>query len=102
MSLLVRALSRSTSVTELSVETEHVRVSSVAFQKLLTRTQTLQKLEMSFEYNQYLDEVQLAAITSGFASNTTLRDLEFQGWREADLTPVMAALQDHRAAEDPF
>jgi hypothetical protein len=42
-----------------------------------------------------LDEVQIAAITSGFANNTTLRDLKFNCWREADLIPVLTALQDH-------
>ena len=42
-----------------------------------------------------LNEVQTAAIASGFANNTTLRDLEFQGWRAADLAPMLTALQDH-------
>jgi Ran GTPase-activating protein (RanGAP) involved in mRNA processing and transport len=46
-----------------------------------------------------LDEVQTAAITSGFANNTTLRDLEFRGWQEADLAPVLTALQDHPALQ---
>jgi hypothetical protein len=39
--------------------------------------------------------VQIAAITSGFANNTTLSDLEFQGCRDADLALVLTALQDH-------
>jgi hypothetical protein len=41
------------------------------------------------------DAVQTAAVTSGFANNTTLRDLEFQDWRPANLPPVLKALQDH-------
>jgi Ran GTPase-activating protein (RanGAP) involved in mRNA processing and transport len=96
MSLLLRALSRSTSVTALAVETKYIRLASVAFQELLTCTQTLQKLEMSSEY-QDIDEVQLAAITSGFANNTTLRDLRIESWRSANLVPVLTALQDHPA-----
>jgi hypothetical protein len=42
-------------------------------------------------------KVQIAAITSGFANNTTLRDLKFRGWRETELAPVLTALQDHPA-----
>jgi hypothetical protein len=41
--------------------------------------------------------VQITAITSGFANNTTLHDLEFKSWREADLAPVLTALQCHPA-----
>jgi hypothetical protein len=74
----------------------------VAFQELLTCTQTLETISV-VRYQPYqnndLDEVQIATITSGFANNTTLRDLEFRGWREADLVPVLTALQDHPALQ---
>ena len=43
--------------------------------------------------------MQMAAISSGFANNTTLRDVEFQCWREADLAPVLTALQRHPVLE---
>jgi hypothetical protein len=45
--------------------------------------------------------VDIAAIiiTSGFANNTTLRDLEFEGWREADLASVLTVLQKHSALQ---
>jgi hypothetical protein len=46
-----------------------------------------------------IDEVQRAAIASDFANNTTLRDLEFRGWQEADLVPVLTALQEHPALQ---
>jgi Ran GTPase-activating protein (RanGAP) involved in mRNA processing and transport len=98
ISLFLQALSRSTSVMELIIYTESIRFASVAFQELLTSTQTLQKLEICSDYQDF-DEVQLAAITSGFANNTTLRDLEFRGWREVDLAPVLTALQDHPALQ---
>jgi Ran GTPase-activating protein (RanGAP) involved in mRNA processing and transport len=49
--------------------------------------------------DEQLDEVDIAAIVFGLASNTTLRDLEFQGWRETDLAPVLTALQDHPALQ---
>jgi hypothetical protein len=82
-------------VSKVIIENKVVRCASVAFQDLLTCTQTLQKLkEMGSRYGD-LDEVQIAAITTGFAKNTTLRDLELSGWREADLAPVLTALQDH-------
>jgi hypothetical protein len=102
ISLLLRALSRSTSVKELSVDTKSIRFASVAFQELLTSTQTLQTMSVvRHQHNQdeELDKVQTATIASGFANNTTLRDLEFQGWREADLGPVLTALQEHPALQ---
>jgi hypothetical protein len=64
-------------------------------------TQTLRTLSiMGRGYRiEEFDEVQRAAIISGFANNTTLRDLGFSGWREADLAPVLTALQDHPALQ---
>jgi Ran GTPase-activating protein (RanGAP) involved in mRNA processing and transport len=99
MSLLLRALSRNTSVTELTIYLGVVRFASMAFQELLTRTQTLQKLRIIGSGCVEFDEVQIAAITSGFASNTTLRDVHFQSWREADLAQALTALQDHPTLE---
>jgi hypothetical protein len=96
ISVVLRALFRNTSVTKLIITTDVVRFASVAFQDLLTCSQTLQKLQMK-GFSDVLNEVQIAAITSGFANNTTLRDVKFQGWREADLTPVLTALQRHPA-----
>jgi hypothetical protein len=43
------------------------------------------------------DEVRIATIASGFASNTTLRDLQLDTWLEADLAPVLTALEGHPA-----
>jgi Ran GTPase-activating protein (RanGAP) involved in mRNA processing and transport len=94
VSLVLRALSRNTSVTKLIIRPGVVRFASVAFQELLTCTQTLQELQMSGFVSVY-NEVQIAAIISGFANNTTLRDLVFTSWREADLAPVLTALQRH-------
>jgi Ran GTPase-activating protein (RanGAP) involved in mRNA processing and transport len=98
LSLLLRSLSRNTSVTKLSIYPGVVRFASVAFEELLTRTQTLQKLDIIGSSDRF-DEVQTAAIAAGFASNTTLRDLEFSRWQEADLTPVLTALHCHPALE---
>jgi Ran GTPase-activating protein (RanGAP) involved in mRNA processing and transport len=96
-STVLRILSRNTSVTELNIDTDVVKFASVALQELLTRTQTLQKLEMFGHDFEAFNEVHIDAITSGFANNTTLRDLEFQSWREADLAPMLIALQRHPA-----
>jgi Ran GTPase-activating protein (RanGAP) involved in mRNA processing and transport len=95
ISIVLRALSRNTSVTKLIVNTDVVRFASMAFEELLTRTQTLQKMKIIGSTYEDFDEVQTAAITSGFANNTTLRDLEFQDWRDAELTPMLTALQHH-------
>jgi Ran GTPase-activating protein (RanGAP) involved in mRNA processing and transport len=46
ISLLLQALSRNTSVTELCIDTESLRFFSVALQEFLTCTQTLKKLQM--------------------------------------------------------
>jgi hypothetical protein len=104
VSILLRALSRNTSVTKLIITTAVAKFGSVAFQELLTCTTTLRTLEMtrSWAYAPELaefDDVQTAAITSGFANNTTLRDLELMSWQEADLVPVLTALQDHPALQ---
>jgi Ran GTPase-activating protein (RanGAP) involved in mRNA processing and transport len=102
ISILFRALSRNTSVTKLIINFDVVRFGCVAFQELLTNTQTLQTLSVVRRYDyRYgeLNEVDIAAITSGFANNTTLRDLEFQGWRETELAPVLTALQEHPALQ---
>jgi hypothetical protein len=102
ISPLLRALSRNASVTKLCVDTDIVGVASVAFQELLTCTQTLQTMSVVHYQrfrNEELDEADIAVITSGFSNNTTLRDLEFKGWREADLAPVLTALQEHPALQ---
>jgi hypothetical protein len=91
-SVLLRALSHSTSVKELNLDNLDVRFASVAFQKLLTRTQTLQSLQLSSTW-QLGDYVQQAAVASAFANNTTLCELELT--RQAGLAPVFTALQDH-------
>jgi Ran GTPase-activating protein (RanGAP) involved in mRNA processing and transport len=93
ISAFLWAVSRNTSVTKLIIDTDVVRFASVAFQELLTCMSTLQKLQI-VGFGEF-DELQIVAITSGFASNTTLRDLELNSWREADLALVLTALQDH-------
>jgi Ran GTPase-activating protein (RanGAP) involved in mRNA processing and transport len=99
ISLLLRALSRCTSVSGLIIYTKSIRFASVAFQELLTCTQTLQKLKLigSQLILAFLDEADMAAIISGFANNTTLRELKIEGYRANDLAPVLTALQEHPA-----
>ena len=99
ISLLLSALSRNTSVTKLNVYIDVVRFTGVAFQELLTCTQTLQKLRIVGCDTAAFDEVQIADIASGFANSTTLQDLEFDGWREVDLAPVLTALHCHPALQ---
>jgi hypothetical protein len=52
--------------TKLIINTKRFRFASVAFQELLTSTQTLQKLQMMTFGDEEFDEVQTAAITFGF------------------------------------
>jgi hypothetical protein len=88
-------LSRNTSVTKLIIGIEVNRFAFLAFQDFLACTQTLQTLQMDAIGIGIFNEVQIAAITSGFANNTTLRNVAFQGWGEANLSTVLTALQCH-------
>jgi Ran GTPase-activating protein (RanGAP) involved in mRNA processing and transport len=102
--VVLRGLSRNTSVSHLIINTFIITFASVAFQELLTGTETLQQMEVftsqrHHEYGYAFDEVEIAAITSGFANNRTLSDLKFDSWQEPDLTPVLTALQHHPALE---
>jgi Leucine-rich repeat (LRR) protein len=86
-------------VTKLIINTGVVRFVSVAFQELLTRTQTLQKMEVIHNSRGVYGQEQIVPIVSSFANNTTLRDLELKSWPEADLVPVLTALQRHPALQ---
>jgi hypothetical protein len=100
ISHFLRSLSRNTSVSEFIIYAKSVKCASVAFQELLTCTQTIKKLQIiASEYDEAFNEEQIATIASGFVNNTTLRDVHFQGWREADLAPVLTALQRHPTLE---
>jgi hypothetical protein len=90
--LLLRALSRNKSVRSLIINDVLVRIASVAFRELLTCTQTLQHLKV---IGSRFDEVRISTIASGFANNTTLRYLQLDTWQQADLPPVLTALQCH-------
>jgi hypothetical protein len=56
-----------------------------------------QQLEISGSRYEETDEAWIATIASGFASNTMLRHLQLNTWLEADLAPVLTALQRHPA-----
>jgi hypothetical protein len=64
ISVLLRALSRNTSVTKLIIASNVIRFASTAFQELLTYTQTLTKLQIVGLNTAAFDEVPLAAITA--------------------------------------
>jgi Ran GTPase-activating protein (RanGAP) involved in mRNA processing and transport len=99
ISLVLRALSPNTSVANLIIHPGVIRFASEALQELLACTQTLQKLQIvAFGYEAF-DDWQTAAIASGFADNKTLRDLELKSWPEANLVPVLTALQHHPALQ---
>jgi hypothetical protein len=99
ISIFFRALSRKTSVTKLITNIDVVRFGCVAFQEFLTCTQTLQELKILASDDGDLNELQTAAAASGFANNTTLRNLELKNWRAADLGPVLKVLRDHAALQ---
>jgi Leucine-rich repeat (LRR) protein len=99
ISLILRSLSRNQSVKKLIIYPGVVRFASVAFEEFLTCTQTLQTLLLIAFGDEVFDKRQTAAIASGFARNTTLRDLELTNWKETSLVPVLAALQGHPALQ---
>jgi hypothetical protein len=90
ISFLTIALS-DTSVSEFIIYAKSVRCASVAFQELLTCTKSKKATNNCLRYDEAFNEEQIAAIASGFVNNTTLRDLAFQGWQEADLEPNVIA-----------
>jgi hypothetical protein len=100
ISLPLRALSGNKSVTKLIIYPGVVKFASVALQELLICMQTLQTLQLIAFGDDVFDKRQTAAaIASGFADNTTLRDLELTNWKETSLVPVLAALQGHPALQ---
>jgi hypothetical protein len=94
LAVLLQALSRNTSVTKLILGDLDVGLASVAFQNFLTRTQTLQSLQLSSIW-QLGDDVQQVAVASAFANNTTLCELKLIDCERDDLAPIFTALQDH-------
>jgi hypothetical protein len=84
ISLLLRALSRNTSVTKLIICIDVVSFASLAFRELLTCTQTLQTLEVFGSEGEEFIEEQIAAIAAGFA------------WQDSKVKEVILYKVDNR------
>jgi hypothetical protein len=95
----LEAISQSTSVKELSLIDLDLGSVSETFENLLTRTKTLQHLEVDLEKRGPLEEAATATIASSFSKNTTLREINLVHWQETSLIPVLAALRDHPVLE---
>jgi hypothetical protein len=91
VSVVLRDLSRITSVTKLIIRADVVRFTSVAFKELYTCTQTLQSYKqlVSAKCKQLPLHQLLLMIRRCVMWSFRVSD------RQADLTPVLAALQDH-------
>jgi hypothetical protein len=99
LSTFIEAIGQSNSVKELDLTCPGLVPASKSLEKLLTRTKTLQSLTVYWKMRGYLEEVAAVAIASGFAKNTTLREIKLFEWQETSLIPVLTALQMHPMLE---
>jgi hypothetical protein len=103
ISVLFRALYWSTSVTELIMDDLNLGLSDSptahwAFHKYMAFTMSLVTLEIGAN-GQVFGPEQVFAVCSGFAKNTTLREITLNDWTESCLAPVLAALETHPALQ---
>jgi hypothetical protein len=100
ISVLFRALYWSTSVMELIMDDLNLGLSDSptlhwAFHKYLAFTMSLAvTLEIRATNGQAFGPEQVFAVCSGFAKNTTLREITLTDWTERCLAPVFAALEN--------
>jgi Ran GTPase-activating protein (RanGAP) involved in mRNA processing and transport len=70
--------------------------SNLAFENMLTHTQSLQSLTLSFPAFGLLDDKAMAAVQSGLKKNTTLRELKLELSKGAStVSPIFTSLRDH-------
>jgi hypothetical protein len=68
--------------------------SSLAFEHMLTHTQSLRSLTLISPTGR-LDDIVLAAARSGLTNNTTLRELTLVSRIVTTLSPILSSLRDH-------
>jgi hypothetical protein len=91
----LNAIQESTSLKELDITFPCVP-SSLAFKSMLTNTQSLRSLALKFPAGP-LENLAVAAVSSGLKENTTLRELTLESYEsEATVSPILISLRDHR------
>jgi Ran GTPase-activating protein (RanGAP) involved in mRNA processing and transport len=92
---LLPALQESTSLKKLRIDFPCGSASSkLAFENMLTHTQSLQSLTLYCQDGQ-LEDLAVAAAISGLKKNTTLRELTLDVPRGATIVPILTSLSDH-------
>jgi hypothetical protein len=93
------AFQESTSLKELDIDFPRGDgPSNLAFESMLTHTQSLRSLTLICPYDLLLEDIAVAAARSGLKKNTTLRDLTLIFSRGATATtasPILTSLRDH-------
>jgi Ran GTPase-activating protein (RanGAP) involved in mRNA processing and transport len=89
------AFQESTSLKELDMELDPIGgPSSLAFEQMLTHTQSLQSLTLRCPTG-CLDDVAVAAARSGLQKNTTLQEFTLVLRDATPLSPILTSLRDH-------
>jgi Ran GTPase-activating protein (RanGAP) involved in mRNA processing and transport len=91
------AFQLSTSLKELTIHCpRRGGPSNLAFENMLTHTQSLQSLTLHFSTD-LLEDIYLAAARSGLKNNTTLRELTINNVRGPNfsISPIFTSLRDH-------
>jgi hypothetical protein len=95
--IFLPAFQESTSLKELKIDLPLIAGSSkLALENMLTHTQSLRSLTLTFPAGPQEDRA-LAAAGSGLKKNTTLRELTLQCWRggTSDISFMFTSLRDH-------
>jgi Ran GTPase-activating protein (RanGAP) involved in mRNA processing and transport len=91
------AFQESSSLKELDMELPSIDGSSnLALENILTHTQSLRSLTLTFPVGLLVEGIALAAAQSGLKKNTTLRELTLEFLRGATtLSPILTSLREH-------
>jgi hypothetical protein len=90
------AFQESTSLEELRINFRHIGgPSNLAFENMLTHTQSLRSLSLIYPEG-LLEDRTVAAVRSGLKKNTTLRELTLElSHGDAIVSPILTSLRDH-------
>jgi hypothetical protein len=90
------AIQESTSLKELDIELVCGRgPSDLAFEKMLTHTQSLRSLTLRCPGGRLEEDIAVAAALSGLKKNTTLRELTLDCMQDATVSPILTSLRNH-------
>jgi Ran GTPase-activating protein 1 len=97
--IFLPAFQESTSLKELQIDLPPIGgPSSLAFEQMLTHTQSLRSLTLIYPRGLLVEEIAMAAAQSGLKKNTTLRELTLELLRRSattDVHPILTSLRDH-------